>query len=136
MTAPEQAESSTAGSACCAASRDAGQLPGVGQPVDPPARTGVGAVPGPGVGVSAVATDEMVLLRGDQCLMGTDDREGYPADGEGPVRKIRLSPFWIDRAAVSNVQFTAFVGATGYVTEAEKFGWAFVFAGLLPQDFP
>ena len=24
----------------------------------------------------------------------------------------------------------------GYVTEAERFGWSFVFAGLLPDDFP
>jgi formylglycine-generating enzyme len=23
-----------------------------------------------------------------------------------------------------------------YVTEAERFGWSFVFAGLLPDDFP
>jgi formylglycine-generating enzyme required for sulfatase activity len=58
----------------------------------------------------------MVLLPGGQFLMGTDDREGYQADGEGPVRKIRLNPFWIDRAAVSNAQFAAFVQATGYVT--------------------
>ena len=29
-----------------------------------------------------------------------------------------------------------FVDATGHVTEAERFGWSFVFAGLLPPDFP
>jgi formylglycine-generating enzyme required for sulfatase activity len=89
-----------------------------------------------GATADADADDGMVLLPGGQFLMGTDDREGYAADGEGPVRKIRLSPFWIDRAAVSNAQFARFVEATGYVTEAEKFGWAFVFAGLLPDDFP
>ena len=32
--------------------------------------------------------------------------------------------------------FGAFVEATGYVTEAEQYGWSFVFAGLLPDDFP
>src|SRR3712207_4381913 len=68
--------------------------------------------------------------------MGTDSREGYPADGEGPIRKVRLRPFWIDRTAVSNARFADFVAATGYVTEAERFGWSFVFAGLLPDDFP
>ena len=26
--------------------------------------------------------------------------------------------------------------AAGYETEAERFGWSFVFAGLLPDDFP
>ena len=31
---------------------------------------------------------------------------------------------------------SGFVEATGYATEAERFGWSFVFAGLLPDDFP
>src|SRR5262249_39012454 len=33
-------------------------------------------------------------------------------------------------------QFAHFVADTGYVTEAERFRWSFVFAGLLPDDFP
>ena len=78
----------------------------------------------------------MVLLPGAEFLMGTDDAESYPSDGEGPVRRVRLSPFWIDTMAVSNGRFAAFVEATGYRTEAERFGWSFVFAGLLPDDFP
>jgi formylglycine-generating enzyme required for sulfatase activity len=61
--------------------------------------------------------------------MGTDDRAGYPADGEGPVRRVRLRPFFIDTQAVSNERFAAFVAATGHVTDAERFGWSFVFAG-------
>ncbi|MDP8922836.1 MAG: formylglycine-generating enzyme family protein [Chloroflexota bacterium] len=81
-------------------------------------------------------TDGMVLLPGGDFLMGTDSREGYPADGEGPVRKARLRPFWIDRTVVSNAKFAQFVAATGFITEAERFGWSFVFAGLLPDDFP
>lgn len=68
--------------------------------------------------------------------MGTDDEGGFPDDGEGPVREIALSPFFIDATAVSNEQFSRFVTATGYVTDAERFGWSFVFAGLLPDDFP
>jgi formylglycine-generating enzyme len=68
--------------------------------------------------------------------MGTDDQRGYPADGEGPVRPIELTPFLIEATAVSNERFATFVAATGYLTEAERFGWAFVFAGLLPDDFP
>ena len=38
--------------------------------------------------------------------------------------------------AVSNHRFAAFAAATGYVTEAERDGWSFVFAGRLPDDFP
>jgi formylglycine-generating enzyme required for sulfatase activity len=78
----------------------------------------------------------MLYLPGGDFLMGTDDQQGYPSDGEGPVRRVTLKPFWIDPYAVSNERFAAFVQATGYVTEAERFGWAFVFVGLLPPDFP
>ena len=35
---------------------------------------------------------------------------------------------------VSNLQFGEFVRATGYTTDAERYGWSFVFEGLLPDD--
>ena len=60
----------------------------------------------------------------------------YPADGEGPVREVSVDSFWVDRFAVSNEDFAEFIEATGYATEAERFGWSFVFEGLLPDDFP
>ncbi len=72
-------------------------------------------------------TEGMVLLGGGSFLMGTNDSEGFPADGEGPVREVTLDPFYIDPYAVSNDEFTSFVQETGYVTEAEKYGWSFVF---------
>jgi formylglycine-generating enzyme required for sulfatase activity len=68
--------------------------------------------------------------------MGTDDPNGYPADGEGPEHEVELDGFRIAAHAVTNDQFAAFVEATGYVTSAEQFGNSFVFAGLLPDDFP
>ena len=79
--------------------------------------------------------DGMTRIAGGTFTMGTDDAIGYPADGEGPAREIELGPFWIDTLAVSNERFARFVLATGHVTEAERFGWSFVFAGLLPADF-
>ncbi|MCT2581571.1 formylglycine-generating enzyme family protein [Actinophytocola sp. S1-96] len=74
----------------------------------------------------------MVRLPGGEFLMGTDDAEGFPADGEGPVRRVTVDPFWVDATAVSNARFAAFAEATGYVTEAERFGWSYVFASFLP----
>jgi len=68
--------------------------------------------------------------------MGTDDDLGYDSDGEGPARRVRLAPFAIDAMAVSNQDFVRFADETGYVTAAEREGWSFVFAGLLPGDFP
>jgi formylglycine-generating enzyme required for sulfatase activity len=68
--------------------------------------------------------------------MGSTGPAAYAADGEGPVHEVELSPFRIDPRAVTNADFAEFVDATGHVTEAERFGWSFVFAGLLPDDFP
>jgi formylglycine-generating enzyme required for sulfatase activity len=44
--------------------------------------------------------------------------------------------FAIARCAVSNDDFARFTDGTGHRTDAERFGWSFVFAGLLPDDFP
>ncbi len=63
-------------------------------------------------------------------LMGSSDKR-FPEDGEGPVRQVTLSPFQIACHAVSNLQFGDFVRATGYTTDAERYGWSFVFEGLL-----
>ncbi len=71
--------------------------------------------------------DKLVYLPGGEFLMGTDDEEGFPSDGEGPVRKVKVDPFYIDSHTVSNAEFNQFVIETGYKTEAEKFGWSYVF---------
>ncbi|WP_159798289.1 formylglycine-generating enzyme family protein [Puerhibacterium puerhi] len=82
------------------------------------------------------ARGEQVVLPGGDFTMGHDGPDGYPQDGEGPAHTVRIDAFRLDRTAVSNERFAAFVDATGYVTEAERWGWSFVFAGLLPDDFP
>ncbi len=79
---------------------------------------------------------DLVPVPGGSFEMGTDDPKGYPDDGEGPVHRVTLDPFAIGRYAVTNDQFDAFTAATGYRTTAEQFGTTFVFAGLLPDDFP
>ena len=52
------------------------------------------------------------------------------------MRQVSVDPIPVDRFPLSNEKFAAFTEATGYETEAERFGWTFVFAGLLPEDFP
>ncbi|WP_257348982.1 formylglycine-generating enzyme family protein [Pseudalkalibacillus decolorationis] len=76
----------------------------------------------------------MIALPGGEFLMGTDDAEGFPDDGEGPVRKVKLKPFYIDACSVTNLQFSEFVKETGYVTDAERFEWSFVFHSLLSEN--
>ena len=76
----------------------------------------------------------MVALPGGEFIMGTDDGVGYPADGEGPARRVVVRPFWLDVCAVTNAQFLRFVKASDYVTEAERYGWSFVFHSFVsPQ---
>jgi sulfatase modifying factor 1 len=70
---------------------------------------------------------------GGAFLMGSNDRR-FPDDGEGPVREVTLAPFRISCHAVSNLQFGDFVRATGYTTDAERYGWSFVFEGLLSKE--
>lgn len=76
----------------------------------------------------------MVRLDGGAFLMGTDDREGFPQDGEGPVRTVRVPAFYIDETTVTNECFGTFVRKTGYQTDAERFGWSFVFYALLSPE--
>lgn len=77
---------------------------------------------------------EWIRLPGGRFLMGTEDAEGFPADAEGPVRAVDLDPFTITATAITNGQFAAFVADTGHRTEAEDFGWSYVFAGFLPAE--
>jgi len=81
--------------------------------------------------------EDMIKLEGGRFLMGTEDKEGFPADGEGPIREVVLDSFYMDRYPVTNLQFAEFVAKTGYKTEAERFEWSFVFhKHIAPEDYP
>ncbi|MEH6939376.1 formylglycine-generating enzyme family protein [Bacillus sp. JJ664] len=81
-----------------------------------------------------LSNQDMIYLPGGKFLMGTDDQEGYYADGEGPIREIKVNPFFIDACTVTNAQFEDFVLDTGYKTEAEIYGWSFVFHSLVSSE--
>ena len=80
---------------------------------------------------SSGVTEGMQLIEAGTFQMGNERDYGFEVDGEGPVHEITLAPFWMDVTTVTNEQFTSFVNATGHQTESEKFGWSFVFHGLL-----
>lgn len=84
-------------------------------------------------GTANDTTDGMIRLSGGTFLMGTDTAEGFPEDGEGPVREVQVDPFWIDETTVTNAEFAKFIRATGYKTDAEQYGWSFVFHNFLPK---
>ncbi|MGH8793025.1 MAG: formylglycine-generating enzyme family protein, partial [Stackebrandtia sp.] len=79
-------------------------------------------------------TTGMVSLPGGAFRMGGADPDANPGDGEGPVREVTVGAFDVDAYCVSNARFAAFVHATGYHTEAERFEWSYVFAKFLPGE--
>ena len=74
---------------CCAASR------GARRP------TGDSVVPL--ITASSANTDGMVLVDDEEFLMGSDHPKRFQADGEGPVRKVVVDPFYIDATAVDEL---------------------------------
>ena len=71
--------------------------------------------------------ERLKSLPGGTFRMGTDSAEGFRDDGEGPMRSVTLSPFSIDPYTISNRDFAAFIDDTGHITDAERFGWSYVF---------
>lgn len=78
--------------------------------------------------------NHFIHIKGGEFLMGTETKEGFPSDGEGPIRKVKLNDFYISPYTVTNEDFKAFVDSTGYKTEAERFGWSFVFHLLVSDE--
>ena len=106
--------------ACCSPARDGG-LPASGRSIQND-RTG-----------NREDTTERVPIPGGYALIGTSQAL-IPLDEEGPLRRRKIAPFEMDATQVTNSRFRRFVDATGYVTDAERLGNSFVFAGLLPKD--
>lgn len=106
---------------CCAPPRsDAG-------PVASPQAQGVpDAAPVSLPGSAAATQIDFVQIPGGSFWMGTTDTR-FPGDAEGPVREVTIDAFAVSRYPVTVAQFDEFVSATGYVTDAEQFGWSFVF---------
>ncbi|XP_032966279.1 inactive C-alpha-formylglycine-generating enzyme 2 isoform X4 [Rhinolophus ferrumequinum] len=74
----------------------------------------------------------MVQLSGGRFQMGTNSPDGR--DGEGPVREVTVKPFAIDILPVTNKDFREFVRENKYRTEAEIFGWSFVFEDFVSDE--
>jgi formylglycine-generating enzyme required for sulfatase activity len=101
---------------CCAPARDGnGRSPHEVQDRQSPVESkGSGSVEG------------MRLITGQEFLMGSAI--------EAPIHKVKIDSFYIDITCVTNEQFNEFVNATRYKTEAERFGWTFVFFGHLTAE--
>jgi sulfatase modifying factor 1 len=66
--------------------------------------------------LAASVAGSMVRIPAATFRMGSDAH--YPE--EAPSHRVGVDAFWIDRHAVTNLRFAAFVAATDYVTLAER----------------
>ena len=83
---------------------------------------------------SEVDTSRMREIPEGTFRMGTDSDVGFPQDGEGPAREVAVDAYYVDAHAVTNAEFYRFVEETGYATDAERYGWSFVFEDFLTPE--
>ncbi|MEK5479735.1 formylglycine-generating enzyme family protein [Paenibacillus sp. FSL R5-0407] len=79
----------------------------------------------------------MAVIPAGEYLLGSSFAESSEEDGETVRRQVKLDSFYIDRFAVTNEQFASFIAETGYITDAEQYGWSFVFhlfADSVPRE--
>jgi sulfatase modifying factor 1 len=126
----------------------AGAPPAHGQRGAPAATPGISAPspPAPGSTLATVRVEDLkkeialdlgghvtmklALLPAGQFKMGAPQNEKGRFDDEIPIRMVTLSrPFYMGIHPLTRGQFAAFIKDSGYGTEAEKDGWAFVWSG-------
>jgi sulfatase modifying factor 1 len=74
-----------------------------------------------------------VKIPGGTALLGTNSPQ-IKDDGESPLRRRMLAEFEMSPTVVTNAEFSKFINATAYVTDAERFGWSFVFWAQVPKE--
>ncbi|NXG10585.1 SUMF2 enzyme, partial [Sakesphorus luctuosus] len=74
----------------------------------------------------------MVQLPGGTFRMGSDSPERRGE--EGPGTEVAVGPFAVDKHPVTNRDFREFVREKKYKTEAELFGWSFVFEDFVSEE--
>eukprot|EP00054_Salpingoeca_dolichothecata_P038364 m.13653 g.13653 ORF g.13653 m.13653 type:complete len:302 (-) comp8495_c0_seq1:66-971(-) len=84
------------------------------------------------VAPAVLCHDGMIKVKGGSFTMGTDDPQ--QRDGEGPARRVKVKTFYLDEKPVVNEQFRSFIRDTKYKTDAEKYGWSFVFHAFVADE--
>jgi formylglycine-generating enzyme required for sulfatase activity len=82
----------------------------------------------------------MVWVPGGEFSMGAEDPRRLPHGGHEPmedarpIHRVYVDGFWMDATEVTNEEFEKFVGATGYVTVAERTPSAEEFPGAPKEN--
>ena len=83
---------------------------------------------------SNIGLENMIEVDGGFFEMGYEGNDSFKGDGEGPIRQVSIDSFYLDQTTVTNEAFSKFVEDTNYITDSEKFGWAYVFIGQLKKS--
>ena len=86
------------------------------------------------INVSSADSDDYnaaVTLSGGKFRMGSSSAD--TKRGELSAKTVGVKPFVIDKYPVTNENFRKFVRAQKFKTEAENFGWSFVFRTFVPE---
>uniref|UniRef100_A0A670JP31 Sulfatase modifying factor 2 n=1 Tax=Podarcis muralis TaxID=64176 RepID=A0A670JP31_PODMU len=76
------------------------------------------------------ADDSVVWISGGVFQIGAGFLDGK--EGDGAFKKVK--PFLMDKYPVTNKDFREFVRDQKYKTEAEQYGWSFVFEDFVPEE--
>lgn len=86
-----------------------------------------------GLGDGLKTNTPRIKIPGGTALIGTASPI-IIEDEEGPLRRKTVTQFEMAQTAVTNAEFGRFVEDTGYVTEAERYGWSFVFWSYISES--
>lgn len=82
----------------------------------------------------STAYKNMIFIPGSTFLMGSEDDDINLYDHESPIREVKVHSFYIDPTPATNAQFKNFVEETNYKTDAENFGWSYVFHLFVSEE--
>ncbi|OQX78743.1 MAG: hypothetical protein B6D61_04830 [Bacteroidetes bacterium 4484_249] len=67
--------------------------------------------------------DDMILVHGGSFQMGSQEDDS----NDNKTHNVRVNNFYIDKHEVTYKQFKAFIDETGFITDAERDGWSYIF---------
>jgi serine/threonine-protein kinase len=79
------------------------------------------------VQVSPVDGATLLFVPAGVFTMGNPSSDPQAYTEEIPDHLVNLDIYWIDQTEVTNAQFSRFVEETGYQTDAERRGWAYLY---------
>ncbi|AGR41265.1 hypothetical protein STAIW_v1c06470 [Spiroplasma taiwanense CT-1] len=66
--------------------------------------------------------------------MGNEQIKDKTVDNDSPALLVKVNDFKISETPITNLEFKEFIDKTNYITDAQKFGFSYVFFSLLNDE--